>query len=39
MGRYDIKNVSQDKNIFRKTASAVHKVNSFSNRRRGGFRL
>lgn len=39
MARYDVRNASADKYIFKRTAAAKHKVNSFTNRRRGGFRL
>lgn len=37
--RYDVKNKSGDKHVFRRTASAKHKMNGVVSRRRGGIRL
>jgi hypothetical protein len=39
MDRQKLSNASKDNRIFGISARAVHKVNSYVNRRRGGFRL
>ena len=39
MNRYKVTNRGSDQRYFSNTGRAVHKVNSYGNLRRGGYRL